>query len=440
MLLTSHPVSKMEGILRAPGDKSCSHRALIFAGLAEGSSRITGLLEGEDVLRTGDVMAALGAEVERRANGEWSVTGVGRAGLKSPSGDLDFGNSGTGSRLMMGVMAGFDLQARLVGDASLSARPMGRIIEPLSQMGASFEASTGAQLPLILKGTNELSVIDYSPPHASAQVKSAVLLAGLSASGITRVREQRMTRDHTERMLQGFGVDISVKYEDGRRSVALQGGQLLQSGEISVPGDPSSAAFLIGAALISRDGDVTVEGVMSNETRDGFFRMAEKMGGTLGAEPVGEAAGERLIDLAASSSQLKGIAVPEVTVPAMIDEFPILAVIAAFADGETHVTGARELRVKETDRIAAVVDMLRVNGVDIEDHEDGFTVQGCAGPPPGGGTVETRHDHRIAMSALVMGTASQQPVRVDDASMIATSYPTFVDHMRALGADIREGD
>ncbi|MEO1407751.1 MAG: 3-phosphoshikimate 1-carboxyvinyltransferase, partial [Pseudomonadota bacterium] len=375
-----------------------------------------------------------------RANGEWSVTGVGRAGLKSPSGDLDFGNSGTGSRLMMGVMAGFDLKARIVGDASLSARPMGRIVEPLSQMGASFEASTGGRLPLILTGTNELSAIDYAPPHASAQVKSAVLLAGLNASGVTRVREQRMTRDHTERMLQGFGVDISVKYEDGRRSVALQGGQLLQSGEISVPGDPSSAAFLIAAALISRDGDVTVEGVMSNETRDGFFRMAERMGGTLGAEPVGEAAGERLIDLAASSSQLKGIAVPEVTVPAMIDEFPILAVIAAFADGETHVTGARELRVKETDRIAAVVDMLRVNGVDIEDHEDGFTVQGCGGPPPGGGTVETRHDHRIAMSALVMGTAAQQPVRVDDASMIATSYPTFVDHMRALGADIREGD
>ncbi|MEO0785936.1 MAG: 3-phosphoshikimate 1-carboxyvinyltransferase [Pseudomonadota bacterium] len=437
MAWTSHPVAEITGRVRAPGDKSCSHRALIFAGLAEGTSEITGLLEGDDVLRTGAAMAALGAEVEQLGPGNWRVTGVGNKGLSSTH-TLDFGNSGTGSRLIMGVVAGAGAGATFTGDESLRKRPMNRILTPLREMGLQDDAAEDGLLPFSFKAGNALKAIDYTPPVASAQVKSAVLLAGLNAEGTTVVREAKPTRDHTERMLRGFGAKVDVKTEPGgARVISMEGGQTLKAIETSIPGDPSSAAFLAAASVISPAGNILIEQVMSNSTRDGFFDVLGAFGVKLGAEEAGEAAGERLIDIQVSSPEkLTGADVPERLVPAMIDEFPILAVVAAFAHGITRVTGAEELRVKETDRIDAVVDMLRANGVTCEASPDGFTVEGCGGPPPGGGVVETRHDHRIAMSALVMGTASQKPVTVDDVSMIATSYPDFLEHMTSLGADI----
>lgn len=439
MTLTAHPVRALQGGTRAPGDKSCSHRALIMGGLATGTTQVSGLLEGDDVLRTGRVMRALGADVTQTGSGQWTVKGVGRAGLHMPADVLDFGNSGTGVRLMMGVLAGYDLEAQLVGDASLSSRPMKRVTGPLSDMGAVFDPAGQDKLPLKIKGSSNLAPLTYTPPHASAQVKSAILLAGLNADGLTRIIEPRKTRDHTERMLRHFGVEIDFEPRAPGDPYApgIRGGQFLEAADAIVPGDPSSAAFLAAAAIISPNADIMIEGVMSNDTRDGFFEAASLMGAQIGAEESGEATGERQMTLQISSGGLKGIHVPERIVPSMIDEFPILSVLAAFASGETRITGAGELRVKESDRIKAVVSMLRANGVVVEELEDGMIIEGCGGPPPGGGLVETRHDHRIAMSALVMGTAAQQPVTIDDASMIATSYPDFLSHMRSLGADIR---
>lgn len=436
---TSHPVEKFGGSVQAPGDKSCSHRALILSGMAHGKSEISGLLEGDDVLRTGEAVRMLGADVQKVGNGDWVVEGVGRSGFRSPSSPLDFGNSGTGSRLMMGVMSGYNLVADIKGDASLSVRPMNRILKPLRAMGARDTAGEEGFLPFRLTGTSNLHAITYTPPHASAQVKSAIMLAGINAEGVTEVIEARATRDHTERMLRGFGAHVNVdRTLKGGREVSIKGGQSLHGIKMRVPGDPSSAAFLIAAGLIAGSGETLVRGVMSNETRGGFFDAAAMMGAIIGAEAVDEAAGERMIDMTAAPSELKGIKVPQKLVPSMIDEFPILAVLAAYASGETVVSGAEELRVKETDRISAVVDMLRVNGVDVEERPDGFIIQGCGGPPPGGGLVETRHDHRIAMSALIMGIGAQNPVKVDDISMIATSYPEFLDHIHALGGDISD--
>ncbi len=436
--MTSHPVAAIRGVIRAPGDKSCSHRALMFAAIAEGRSRITGVLDGADVLATAAALNALGAVLERGDAGTWTVEGRGAAGFQTPGAALDFGNSGTGVRLVMGLIAGHSVTADLAGDQSLCRRPMNRVLVPLRQMGLEDTAGADGRLPFRVIGRTGLTPITYAPPQASAQVKSAILLAGLGAEGVTCVEEARPTRDHTEKMLRGFGGKVGIApLAGGGEAVTVAGGQHLQGIETGVPGDPSSAAFALAAAMVSPAGEVLVEGVMSNERRDGFYRAADLMGAAVGAQETGEAAGERLVDLQASSAALQGVAVPQALVASMIDEFPILAVLAAFAHGETRIRGAEELRHKESDRIGAVVDMLRACGVAVEEQDDGFTVEGCGGPPPGGGLVETRHDHRIAMSALVLGTAAKAPVTVDDTTMIATSYPGFLADMDALGADIR---
>lgn len=451
MRAISRPVKRLQGTVRAPGDKSCSHRALMLAAIATGETSITGLLEGEDVLNTAKAVAALGAGVTRDGPGAqpgadpgvWRVTGVGARGFSSPAADLDFGNSGTGARLMMGLVGGHDVTARFTGDASLSSRPMERVLKPLREMGVRAETAPGGRLPAVIVG-GRLQAIRYAPPEASAQVKSAILLAGLRADGVTIVEEREATRDHTERMLAAFGVEVGVApREDAGPFVSIRGGQALVSpGAAAVAGDPSSAAFAVAAALIGSGEDVAVAGLLDNRTRTGFFDAAAAMGAHLHREPDGHATGEATIRVVARGSQLQGIALDPALVPSMIDELPVFAVLAAFADGRTIVTGAAELRVKESDRIKAICAMLAANGVGVEELPDGFIVTGCgARGVPGGGTVEARHDHRIAMSALVMGMAAKAPVAVDDIAMIATSYPDFFDHMAALGADmVRESE
>ena len=345
------------------------------------------------------------------------------------------GNSGTGARLLMGLVAGQNITAKFDGDASLRKRPMGRVLDPLREMGASA-ACTEGHLPLEIQGAR-LHAIDYAPPQASAQVKSCVMLAGLGAEGVTVIREARRTRDHTERMLRAFGATVDETPDGEGARIALAGGQALSATHVSIPGDPSSAAFLWAAGLIVPEGGVDTLNVMANPTRDGFVRAAMRMGASLEEIETGESGGERLVTLQARPAALRAYSPEADIVPAMIDEFPLFAVLAAFADGETLVTGAEELRVKESDRIDATVAMLRANGVEAEERADGFWIRGCGrGGVPGGGVVKTHHDHRIAMSALVMGCAARAPVTIDDASMIATSYPEFFAHMTALGADV----
>lgn len=413
----------------------------MLAAVAEGTTRISGLLEGEDVINTAKGVAALGAAVERTGPGGWKVTGVGRKGFQSPAGDLDFGNSGTGARLMMGLVGGHGVTARFVGDVSLSSRPMERVLKPLREMGVRADTAPGGRLPATITG-GDLKAIRYAPPEASAQVKSAILLAGLRADGVTVVEEKEATRDHTERMLAAFGVQVDVAPRaDAGPVVSLRGGQALVSpGEAQVAGDPSSAAFAVAAALIAGGEGVTVSGMLDNRTRSGVFDAMQQMGAKLVQAADGVATGEATVRIVAQGSALKGVTLDPALVPSMIDELPIFAVLAAFAEGRTVVTGAAELRVKESDRIKAICAMLAANGVGVEELPDGFIVTGCgARGVPGGGVVETRHDHRIAMSALVMGLAAREAVSVDDVAMIATSYPEFFDHMAALGADIARG-
>ena len=432
--LVSRQAAALKGRIRVPGDKSMSHRALMFGAVAIGETAIRGLLEAEDVINTAKAMTALGADAVRGADNVWRVQGVGVSGLQSPTAPLDFGNSGTGVRLAMGLMATTPLTATCVGDASLSRRPMGRVTGPLAQFGARFETAEGNRLPITLHGAREPVPITYRLPVASAQVKSAVLLAGLNTPGRTTVIEPTPTRDHTERMLKGFGARIAVEQKDDGRHIAIEGQHELTAQTLDIPGDPSSAAFPMVAALIAEGSDIVIENIMLNPTRTGLIQTLIEMGGDIAIENRRLAGGEEVGDLHVKASQLKGIAVPAARAPSMIDEYPILAVAASFARGTTRMEGLEELRVKESDRLAAVEAGLAANGVATRSGRDWLEVDG--GGAPGGGTVTTHMDHRIAMSFLVMGLAAARETRVDDSRFIATSFPDFTGLMNRMGAKI----
>ncbi|RLQ89302.1 3-phosphoshikimate 1-carboxyvinyltransferase [Notoacmeibacter ruber] len=442
---TAHRADSLSGAIRVPGDKSISHRSLMFGGLASGETVITGLLEGEDVLATGRAMAAMGAKVTRE-DACWRVFGTGNGALLEPESPLDFGNAGTGCRLTMGLVGSYHMTSRFIGDASLSRRPMKRVLDPLRQMGVAVEAEEGDRLPVTLRGPATPVPITYRVPVASAQVKSAVLLAGLNIAGTTTVIEPVMTRDHTEKMLMGFGAKIEVAEDaDGVRTIRIEGQPTLKGRTIDVPGDPSSAAFPLVAGLIVPGADITIENVLMNPTRTGIVLTLQEMGGLIDIVNWRDAGGEDVADLRVRSSELKGVAVPPERAPSMIDEYPVLAVAAAFAEGETVMDGIEELRVKESDRLHAVARGLEANGVDCTESEACLTVRGTpSGKGIGGGTVETHLDHRIAMAFLTMGLAAEKPVTIDDSRMVATSFPQFFDLMGELGATISrttpEGD
>jgi 3-phosphoshikimate 1-carboxyvinyltransferase len=435
--LDSRAGGPLRGLVEIPGDKSVSHRALILGALAVGETRISGLLEGQDVLDTAKAMRAFGASVERDGPGAWRVAGVGVGGFAEPADVIDCGNSGTGVRLIMGAMATTPIAATFTGDASLRGRPMGRVTEPLALFGARAVGRAGGRLPLTLVGARDPGPVEYRLPVASAQVKSAMLLAALAAPGESAVIEPTPTRDHTERMLRGFGASLSVEQTAQGRVIRLMGRPELEPQAIAVPRDPSSAAFPVAAALLVEGSEVLVPGVSLNPTRAGFYETLADMGADLAFENRREEGGEPVADLRARFSALRGVDVPPDRAPSMIDEYPILAALAACAEGPTTMRNIHELRVKESDRIDAMARGLEACGVRVEEGPDWMIVHGEGpGGVEGGATVATRLDHRIAMSFLVLGLASRRPVRVDDASPIATSFPAFVGLMRALGADL----
>ena len=425
----------LNGTVRVPGDKSISHRALILASMATGTSKISGLLEGADVLATMRAMQALGAHIEKQDNGDWHIGGTGPMGLSTPDTPLDFGNAGTGARLVMGLVAGAAIAAEFVGDASLSARPMERILTPLRSMGAQARATNGC-LPVAVEPA-ALKPAIITPDIASAQVKSAILLAALGVAGTTTIREKIATRGHSETMLQLMGADISVHEQDGYTEVSLHnehGPSRLTATDFDVPGDPSSAAFPLVAALTVPGSDVVLENIMLNRQRDGLIRVLRAMGGDIAITNERRASGETVADLRVRHGALTACDVTPDTAPDMIDEFPALAVAAAAANGTSHMAGLAELRVKESDRLAAIEAGLRANGVAVEAGDDWLRVTG--GPIAGGATVATHHDHRIAMAFLCLGLIAEQPVAVDDRAMIATSFPNFFELMQSLGAQI----
>jgi len=432
----------LQGRVRVPGDKSISHRALMLGGLAIGETRITGLLEGEDVLATAAAMRALGARVERTGDGAWTVTGVGVGALAEPDDVLDMGNAGTGARLLMGLLASHPLTAFLTGDASLRRRPMARVTAPLGQCGARFFTRDGGRLPLCVVGAREPVAIDYRLPVASAQVKSSILLAGLNAAGTTRVIEPEATRDHTERMMRHFGAEVVRGEDEGEGVIELAGEAVLRGAGVLVPADPSSAAFPMAAALLVEGSDVTCTDLCLNPGRIGLIETLREMGANLTIENAREQNGEPIGDVRVRHGRLKGVTVPAERAPSMIDEYPVLAAIAAVAEGRTHMPGIGELRVKESDRLDAVARGLAACGVRVSADADSMTVEGghgIQGNGASGGAIRTDLDHRIAMAFAVLGLAARDGVRVDDAAPIATSFPDFVPLMRGLGARFRVG-
>lgn len=435
--MTARRSGPLKGVAEVPGDKSISHRALILGALAVGETRVTGLLEGQDVLDTANAMRAFGAEVTRTGEGAWSVHGVGVGGFGEPADVIDCGNSGTGVRLIMGAMATSAITATFTGDASLRKRPMGRVTDPLALFGTRAFGRSGGRLPMTVVGAADPVPVRYTVPVPSAQVKSAVLLAGLNAPGQTVVIETEPTRDHSERMLRGFGAELTVEDGTEGRVITLTGEPELRPQTVAVPRDPSSAAFPVCAALIVEGSDILVPGVSQNPTRNGLYTTLIEMGAEIAFEKPREEGGEPVADLRVRFSALKGIEVPEARAASMIDEYPILSAVAAFAEGPTVMRGVKELRVKESDRIDAMARGLEACGVRVEEEEDVFIVHGLGpGGVPGGATCATHIDHRIAMSFLVLGLASKRPVSVDDGSPIATSFPVFEDLMAGLGAQI----
>lgn len=435
--LTSAPTGPLSGAFAVPGDKSISHRAVMLAASAVGETTIVGLLEAADVLATVTAMRALGADIERH-DGVWRIHGRGVGGLVEPATVLDFGNSGTGARLVAGLCASHPFTSFLSGDASLSRRPMRRIMVPLTEIGAAFLSRSGDRLPLAIRGAAAPRPIRYALPVASAQVKSAILLAGLNTPGETTVIEPQPTRDHTERMLRHFGAEVRTALEDtGARRITLAGQpELVAGGEIRVPGDFSSAAFPLVAAHIIPGSRLTVRGVGVNEHRTGLMTTLRDMGADLESIDERDAGGEPVADLRASAGALAGVHVPAERVPSMIDEFPILAIAAACATGVTRFSGLAELRVKESDRLTAIADGLTANGIAVEAGDDWLAISGCGGPPPGGGLVTTAFDHRIAMAFLVLGAAARAPVTIDCGAAIVTSFPGFIDLMNGAGTRI----
>ena len=440
--MTSRPCGPLKGVADVPGDKSISHRSLILGAMAVGQTNITGLLEGEDVLDTAKAMRAFGAQVTDHGGGQWSVRGVGVGGFAEPDGVIDCGNSGTGVRLIMGTMATTPITVTFTGDASLNARPMGRVTDPLALFGTQAVGRAGGRLPMTLVGAADPVPVVYTTPVPSAQVKSAILLAGLNAPGQTVVIEKEATRDHTERMLAGFGADITVEETPEGRRITLTGQPELIPQDIIVPRDPSSAAFPVCAAIITPGSDVLVPNIGLNPTRAGLFATLQDMGADLTYENMRKEGGEPVADLRAKfSPNLKGVVVPPARAASMIDEYPVLSVVAAFAQGVTDMQGVKELRVKESDRIDAMAKGLRAAGVAVEEGDDWWRVTGLGhGNVPGGVTVASVLDHRIAMAFMVMGMAAQKPVTVDDGNPIATSFPIFETLMGDLGAQLRRDD
>lgn len=436
--LVSQPAQALKGRVTVPGDKSISHRALMIGASAVGETRISGLLEGEDVLCTAAALRALGATIEKQDNA-WSVTGVGVGGFSPPDEIIDVGNAGTAARLLMGLLATQDMKVHLTGDASLRSRPMNRVIVPLSQMGAAFDARDGGRMPLVLHGAAEPIPIEYDVPVPSAQVKSAILLAALNTPGTTIVTEREATRDHTENMLRSFGADIEVSVVDGGgRQISVGGFAELEATDVAVPGDPSSAAYPGVAALIVPGSEVTVDNVGMNPLRAGLFDTLREMGADLDYTNEREAAGEQVADVTFRHGALNGVDIPAERAPSMIDEYPIVAVAASVAAGETRMRGLAELRVKESDRFKAILDGLAACGVAARAEDDDIVIQGCGGLPAGGAEIAVNLDHRIGMSFLVLGLATRNPVSIDDAAAIGTSFPGFVDLMNGLGTNISE--